>query len=153
MKSLAFIAPNQVRAYLIGAYQKAHDLHKNCPEGLRPALVLAGWMRFEWGIPAEICEAEAEQILQEAQAFAGFADHRKARDERVNELVFRSLQTGLQTALVTPEWVARQLEGHPGTKSEITALLGFTPGDLSNYLSGKKPIPNSRKIQMLLFFT
>lgn len=153
MKTIAFIAPNQVRAYLIGAYQKAHDLNKKRPSGLTPRLVLAGWIQTEWAVPNEFCEADAQLFLQEAAQFATFADYKKARDERVNELVFVDMKARVNAKIVTPEWVVEKLAEHPGKRVEVQELLGFNKGDFSAYLSGSKPIPPSRAILLFLFFS
>lgn len=154
MKTIAFIqTPNQVRAYLIGAYQKAHDLNKNRPASLTPRLVLSGWMQTEWAVPNEFCEADAQQFLQEAAHFATFADYKKARDERVNELVFVDMKARFASSVVTREWVSGRLSEHPGKRAEICSLLGFDPGDFSNFLSGKKSIPQSRAVLLYLFFS
>ncbi len=153
MKTTAFIAPNLVRAYLIGAYQKAHDLNKSASKGLNPGLILSGWMQTEWGVPNEFCEADATQFLQEAAQFATQADYKKARDERVNELVFVDMKNRFAAESVTPDWVAARLEQHPGKRAEICSLLGFDAGDFSNFLSGKKAIPKSRAVLLYLFFS
>lgn len=153
MKTTPFITPNQVRAYLIGAFQKAHDLNKNCPAGLTPSFVLAGWMQTEWAVPNEFCEADAEQFLQEAAQFAQKADYKKFRDDRVNELVFADMKARLNAKIVTPEWVAEKLAAHPAKRVEVQEILGFNKGDFSAYLSGSKPIPPSRAILLFIFFS
>lgn len=153
MKTIAFIAPNQVRAYLIGAFQKAHDLNKNCPAGLTPSLVLSGWMQIEWAVPNEFCEADAKYFLQEAAQFAQHPDYRKFRDDRVNELVFTDMKARINAKIVTPKWVAEKLAQHPAKRAEVQQLLGFNKGDFSAYLSGSKPIPTGRAILLFLFFS
>jgi hypothetical protein len=152
MKSTTFIASNQVRAYLVGAYQKAHELNKAAPAWLSASNILSGWMQVEWSVPNEFCEADALQFLQEAAQFATKADYKKARDERVNELVFLDIKNRFASDVVTPEWVTERLIDHPGKRSEICSLLGFDAGDFSNFLSGKKPIPKSRAVLLWLFF-
>jgi len=153
MNSISFIKPNQVRSYLIGCFQKSHDLNKNCPPGLNASSVLSGWMQVEWGIPHEFCESDALQFLSEAAGFAINADYKKFRDERVNELVFADMKARINAKIVTPEWVTEKLASNPAKRVEVQELLGFNKGDFSAYLSGAKPIPPSRAILLFLFFS
>ena len=150
------LSSKQAYAFLLETFKYAHSLNKGIQLDLDPKLVLCGYMTQEFVLAnsndIEAIEKAAEQFLSEAAEFTKYADFRKFRDIRINQISFQydKFQNSLKE--VNSEWVKSQIEKFGLKDAQIIADLAFDKSDFSNYMSGKKPLTARHKRALIFYF-
>lgn len=150
------LSSKKAYAFLLDTFKYAHTLNKGIQSDLDPKLVLCGYMTQEFVLAnsndIEAIEKAAEQFLSEAAEFTKYADYRKFRDTKINQISFQYDKFKNSLKDVNREWVKRQIEKFGLKDAQIITDLAFDKSDFSNYMSGKKFFTPRHKKALIHYF-